>query len=81
MKRTLLQAIPTFKFTRPGVPNPSVEFAGATNEVLYSLRRDRVGVSGTRIARMSAPDPSTEGAGCVHLRREEQGFPDLSDAG
>ena len=72
MRRTLLQSLPGFSAANPGVPNPGVDFPGASNDDLYSLRRDTVGVSGARIARMSAPDPSTEGVGLTCLWNRTQ---------
>jgi hypothetical protein len=73
MGRTLVQALPSFKTLHPGSPEPDVAFAGASNDDLYALRRDTVGVPGSRIPRMSAPDVSTEGTGRVHLRLRHSG--------
>lgn len=73
MKRTLLQSMPSFSAMHPGVPEPTTDFTGLSNGDLYAVRRDTVGVAGSRIARMAAPDPSTEGVGRVHLRLRHAG--------
>lgn len=73
MQRTLTQAMPSFNALHPGSPAPHVGFAGASNEDLYALRRDTAGVPGSRIPRMSTPDPSTGGVGRVHLRLRHSG--------
>ena len=73
MKRALLQSMPAFSALYPGVPAPTTEFPGISSTDLYALRRDTVGVPGSRIARMAAPDASTEGVGRVHLRLRHSG--------
>src|ERR1019366_4488070 len=48
-------------------------FVGLSNDDLYALRQDAYGVPISSIARMAAPDASTEGVGRVHLRLRSSG--------
>ncbi len=73
LKRALLLALPSFNTLCPGRTNPDTGFDGVSNDELYDLRQDIVGVPRLRIPKASAPEPHFESVGRVHLRLRNSG--------
>jgi NAD-dependent SIR2 family protein deacetylase len=67
LTRVLLQAVPGFQNTNPGIPTPSTEFDGLSTDDLHSVRRDVFGVPSTRIPRFMEPHISMDAVGRAHL--------------